>query len=58
MPEYDYRCEDCGHEFSVHLSMSDHTEKDKEHAIHCPKCDSENVRHVIHSVNVFTSKKS
>ena len=58
MPEYDYHCEDCGHEFSVNLSIGDHTQKDKERAIHCPKCDSQNVKHLIQSVNVMTPKKT
>lgn len=58
MPDYDYQCQECDHEFTVHLSMSEHDELDKKHEIHCPKCDSDHVRHVIASVNVMTSRKS
>ena len=58
MPEYDYTCHDCHHEFTVDLTMSAHAEMDKTHEIRCPKCDSKNVKHVIGSVFVTTSKKS
>lgn len=58
MPEYDYKCQSCEHEFTVHLTMNDHTEKDRRHEIHCPKCDSTEVKHVIESVYVTTSRKS
>jgi putative FmdB family regulatory protein len=58
MPEYDYHCEKCAHDFSLNLSMADHTEKEKNREIRCPKCDSQQVKHVIQSVFVTTSKKS
>lgn len=58
MPEYEYHCENCSHEFSMDLSMTAHAEKEKSRAIHCPKCESQNVRHLIQSVFVTTSRKS
>ena len=58
MPQYDYHCESCGHDFTLELSISDHAEKEQKREIHCPKCDSQKVKHVIQSVNVHTSKKS
>lgn len=58
MPEYDYHCEECQHEFTVELSMAEHERKDREHEIRCPKCNSTAVRHLIGSVSVVTSKKS
>jgi putative FmdB family regulatory protein len=58
MPQYDYHCEKCAHDFTVDLSISEHAEKDKNREIHCPKCDSAHVTHVIQSVNVTTSRKS
>ena len=58
MPEYDYTCQECLHAFTVDLKISEHAEKDKKHEIRCPKCGSENVKHVIGSVFVTTSKKS
>jgi putative FmdB family regulatory protein len=58
MPQYDYHCENCAHDFTVDLSISAHEEKEKNREIHCPKCDSQQVKHVIQSVNVMTSKKS
>jgi putative FmdB family regulatory protein len=58
MPEYDYHCEKCDHEFTVVHSMSEHSEKEKNREIHCPKCDSPEVKHRIEPVFVMTSKKS
>ena len=58
MPEYDYHCENCAHDFTVEFSISEHMEKEKNREIHCPKCASQQVKHVIQSVNVMTSKKS
>lgn len=58
MPEYDYRCENCQHDFAIDLSIAEHDRKEKEREIHCPKCDSTAVKRVIGSVSVLTSKKS
>ena len=54
MPNYEFECKTCGHEFSRTMTVDDH---DKE-KVRCPKCESEDVRHVIEPVNVTTSKKS
>jgi len=58
MPQYDYHCENCDHTFTLNLSINEHSEKEKNREIHCPKCDSQRVKHVIESVFVMTSKKS
>lgn len=58
MPEYDYTCQDCHHDFVVDLTITEHAEKDKRREIICPKCGSKNVKHVIGAVFVTTTKKS
>lgn len=58
MPEYDYHCESCRNDFTVDLSINEHERKDKNHEIRCPKCNSTEVKHVIGSVSVVTSRKS
>jgi putative FmdB family regulatory protein len=58
MPEYDYHCEHCQNDFTVDLSISEHERKDKNREIHCPKCDSDSVKHVIGLISVVTSRKS
>lgn len=58
MPDYDYQCERCKAEFTVHLSMNEHTEKDRHHEIQCPKCKSTEVKHLIETVYIATSRKS
>jgi putative FmdB family regulatory protein len=54
MPTYEYRCEDCGHQFTVVLSISEH-EKAKQQ---CPKCKGEDVKQAVSAVFVKTSRKS
>ena len=58
MPEYEYKCEACKEEFTVKLSVTEHVEKDHKHEVHCPRCDSTEVKHLIESIYVTTSKKS
>ncbi len=58
MPQYDYHCEKCETEFTLDLSIGEHEQKDKQHKIRCPKCESTDVKHIIQSVFVTTSKKS
>ena len=54
MPEYDYKCEGCGHSFTVRLGIKEHdTAKVK-----CPKCKSARARQKIASFGVATKKKS
>lgn len=54
MPTYEYRCEECGKEFSLVLSMAEHDKG----GITCPACQS---TRVVQQYSVFyarTSKKS
>ncbi len=54
VPTYDYRCQECGHEFSVIESISAHEAAKPK----CSKCESSRVRRVLMGVNVKTSRKS
>lgn len=54
MPTYDYRCEDCGHEFELVLSISEHDKTTPA----CPKCQSQRVQQTVTGFNVRTSRKS
>jgi len=54
MPTYDYECRKCGAEFTLTMSMQDHGKK----KVRCPKCKSEDVKHVMEQVFVTTSRKS
>jgi putative FmdB family regulatory protein len=56
MAFYDYHCQDCGHDFVIIESLHDH-EEHKNAEPKCPECEGENVRRVITSVNVQTSRK-
>lgn len=53
MPIYDYRCQDCGHDFTVIESLDEH--EVVQHA--CPDCGSARVKRVIGPVHVQTGKK-
>ncbi|MFQ5797093.1 MAG: zinc ribbon domain-containing protein [Bacteroidota bacterium] len=55
MPDYDFKCADCGHVFELHLSVAEH---DKMQGVQCPKCNSKNVKPVMSVGGVITSKKS
>ena len=54
MPTYECECKKCGHKFSLTMAMEEHQKK----KVRCPKCKSENVKHVVASVFVTTSRKS
>ena len=54
MPIYEYECKKCGHQFSLTMAMEEHEKK----RARCPKCKSENLKQLITSVFVTTSKKS
>jgi len=54
MPIYEYECKKCGHGFSLTLAMEEHEKK----KVRCPKCKSQDAKHIIASVFVTTSKKS
>jgi putative FmdB family regulatory protein len=54
MPIYDYRCEDCEHEFELRETMSEHESAKHE----CPKCGGARLRRVFAGAFVQTSRKS
>ncbi len=54
MPIYEYRCKDCGHDFTIIESLEEHEVARPT----CPDCGSSRVERVIGSVHVQTSKKS
>lgn len=54
MPIYEYRCDDCGKEFSIKLSMTEHEKGN----IACPDCKSVKVVQHYSSFFAKTSKKS
>jgi len=60
MPVYDYRCEDCGHDFVVIESLEEHEahEGPAGRAQKCPECGSTKVERVITSVHIQVPKKS
>ncbi|MDZ7344605.1 MAG: zinc ribbon domain-containing protein [candidate division KSB1 bacterium] len=54
MPTYEYRCKECGYQFTEVLSLGEH---DK-YKPHCPKCKSTNVEQLFSAFFAKTSKKS
>ncbi|ACA59433.1 FmdB family zinc ribbon protein [Candidatus Desulforudis audaxviator] len=52
MPIYDFRCRNCGHQFTVLIQLS---EKD---GVHCPRCRSRNIRQIISPFSLFGRKPS
>ena len=54
MPTYEYECRNCGNIFSEVLTVHEHDDK----KVRCPKCNSEDVKHVIEPVFVTTPRKS
>lgn len=54
MAIYEYRCANCGHEFSLKLSFSEHDRA----AIRCPVCGSAEVVQRISAFSVKASRKS
>ncbi len=55
MPEYLYKCRACGKRFSVVIALSERMRGKK---IRCPKCQSENVEHLIEPFYAKTDRKS
>lgn len=47
MPEYEYRCIECGKKFQVTATLN---EKKKEET--CPDCSSKRVQQVFNNVNI------
>ena len=60
MPVYDYRCNDCDHDFEVIESLDEHErhERPEGDAEKCPKCEIAKDERVITSVNVQLPRKS
>ena len=58
MATFEYQCKNCGQEFTLELSISEHERMEKRREIRCPKCNSNHVKHLMQSVFVTTSKKS
>ena len=54
MPTYEYRCGDCGHEFTLVLSIREHDTARKP----WPRCKSENVQQAVSAVFIKTARKS
>lgn len=54
MPTYEYRCEECGHSFSVKMSMAEHEQM----TIACPACNGKRVLPHYTTFYAKTSKKS
>ncbi len=54
MPTYDYLCIQCGHEFTLIMSLSEH-EAGK---VACPKCNSPEVKQQLTHFISKTSRKS
>jgi len=48
MPEYEYRCANCEHEFSVNQSIKTYKPKKR-----CPECNKHKLERVLSSPNVF-----
>ena len=54
MPEYAYRCEDCGKGFTKVMGIKEHGSK----KVACPKCSSKKVKQQVALFRPITSKKS
>ncbi|MDA8090016.1 MAG: zinc ribbon domain-containing protein [Nitrospiraceae bacterium] len=55
MPAYEYRCTDCGKDFTVFLTIKEYEAKPK---VKCPHCGSDHVERKIETFFAKTSKKS
>ena len=54
MPTYQYICQDCHKRFEIFLTYQEYGEQ----AVHCPRCDSENVQRRIGRVRFARSEES
>ena len=54
MPNYAFRCKQCGEQFEVRESVKEHDR----HEERCPKCKSDDIDQQYGTVYVKTSKKS
>lgn len=55
MPAYDYRCEDCGTQFEVRMSIAAYSAGEKPA---CAACGSTRVERAITTVNVLTAGRT
>jgi len=60
MATYDYRCQDCGEEFTRSEHISDHTAtlQGSSSSVRCPKCEGQKVEPIVSAAYVHTRKKS
>ena len=57
MPQYSFRCRNCGTEFDRHFaSVKQYSDAQDAAALHCPQCDSTDLSRVIRSVSVQASQ--
>ena len=54
MPIYEFECNKCGERFDLVERLSEH----EKHEEKCPKCGSKEVKQILGTVSVHTSKKS
>ena len=54
MPTYEYHCEKCNKDFSRTARFQEYNREE----VRCPQCDGKDVRRLVVSVSVKTSKKS
>ena len=54
MPTYEFECKKCGHRFNLMESVAEHDR----HKERCPQCSSSEIRNLMSTVNVKTTKKS
>ncbi len=54
MPTYEYRCQKCGENFTVTMTLLEHDRTKPR----CPKCKSPRVEQLLSQVYVQTSRKS
>ncbi len=54
MPAYEFKCKNCGEEFTLDESFKEH----REHHEKCPKCRSKRIEQLISAIHVKTAKKS
>ncbi|MBI5286035.1 MAG: zinc ribbon domain-containing protein [Deltaproteobacteria bacterium] len=54
MPTYEYKCLDCGKEFSIILSISEHDKGE----VKCPTCGCKNLKQLMSTFHAKTSSKT
>ena len=54
MPIYEFKCNNCDHQFDILESVKEHDQ----HKEKCPKCKSDDIERVLGDISVQTSKKS